>query len=124
MNRAFDKLSEEEQLKLIKEAFVDLCAQGLVPYGVQTGDEDTWDNYAPAIELAEERANTHMANDIVSRLRYKQLIQEPWFAHKEPLFGEAADEIERLREVGDALAQGIRTGQWDDALDAWTELRA
>jgi hypothetical protein len=32
-------------------------------------------------------------------------------------------EIERLRKAGDALAQGIRTGQWDDALDAWTELR-
>ncbi len=32
-------------------------------------------------------------------------------------------EIERLREAGDALAQGIRTGRWDDALDAWTELR-
>jgi hypothetical protein len=56
MNKAFDKLSEKEQLKLIKEAFFDLCAQGLVPYSVQTGDEDTWDNYGPAIELAEERA--------------------------------------------------------------------
>jgi hypothetical protein len=32
-------------------------------------------------------------------------------------------EIERLRKAGDALAQGIRTGQWDDALDAWTEMR-
>jgi hypothetical protein len=35
----------------------------------------------------------------------------------------AVDEIERLRKAGDALAQGIRTGRWDDALDAWTELR-
>ena len=33
------------------------------------------------------------------------------------------DEIERLRQAGDALAQGIRTGHWDDALDTWTELR-
>lgn len=39
-----------------------------------------------------------MTDDIVEKLRYKQRIQEPWFAHKEPLFGEAADEIERLRE--------------------------
>jgi hypothetical protein len=59
MNKAFEKLSRQEQLKLIKEAFSDLCVQGLVPYGVQTGDEDTWDNYGPAIELAEERAKTH-----------------------------------------------------------------
>lgn len=36
---------------------------------------------------------------------------------------DAADEIERLREAGDALARGVRTGHWDDALDAWTELR-
>jgi len=36
---------------------------------------------------------------------------------------QAADEIERLREAGDALAHGIRTGRWDDALDAWTEVR-
>ena len=36
---------------------------------------------------------------------------------------DAADEIERLRKAGDALAHGIRTGKWDDALDAWTELR-
>jgi hypothetical protein len=64
-----------------------------------------------------------MTDDIVARLRYKQRIQEPWFAHKEVLFGEAADEIERLRKAGDALAHGIRTGQWDDALDAWTEVR-
>ncbi len=32
-------------------------------------------------------------------------------------------EIERLRKAGDALAHGVRTGHWDDALDAWTELR-
>jgi hypothetical protein len=32
-------------------------------------------------------------------------------------------EVERLREAGDALAHGIRTGRWDDALDAWTEVR-
>ena len=38
-----------------------------------------------------------MTDDIVARLRYKQRIQEPWFAHKEVLFGEAADEIELLR---------------------------
>ena len=43
--------------------------------------------------------------------------------HRFPSQAEAADEIERLRKAGDALAHGIRTGQWDDALDAWTELR-
>lgn len=39
------------------------------------------------------------------------------------LFTEAADEIERLRAAGDALATGVRSGQWDDALDAWEEAR-
>lgn len=64
-----------------------------------------------------------MTDDIVPRLRYKQRLHERWDAVDEPLFGDAADEIERLRKAGDALAHGIRTGQWDDALDAWTELR-
>ena len=36
---------------------------------------------------------------------------------------ELTAEVERLREAGDALAQGIRTGRGDDALDAWTEVR-
>jgi hypothetical protein len=35
----------------------------------------------------------------------------------------AAEEITRLRKAGDALAKGIRTGHWDDALDAWSDLR-
>jgi len=39
------------------------------------------------------------------------------------LLGDALREIEWLREAGDALAQGIRTGHWDDALDAWEEMR-
>jgi hypothetical protein len=39
------------------------------------------------------------------------------------IFDEAADEIERLRSAGDALAIGIRTGRWDDALDDWDETR-
>ena len=39
------------------------------------------------------------------------------------IFTDAIKEIERLRTVGDALAHGIRTAHWDDALDAWTELR-
>mgnify|MGYP006292143129 CR=1 FL=1 len=39
------------------------------------------------------------------------------------IFTDAINEIERLRTVGDALAHGIRTAHWDDALDAWTELR-
>jgi hypothetical protein len=35
----------------------------------------------------------------------------------------AKAEIERLRAAGDALAEGIRTGHWDDALDAWEATR-
>lgn len=56
-----------------------------------------------------------MSDDIVTRLRE--------FGDSYGLDYEAANEIERLREAGDALAKGIRTGHWDDALDAWSELR-
>jgi hypothetical protein len=45
------------------------------------------------------------------------------YEHMDKLKKQAAAEIEKLREAGDALAQGIRTGRWDDALDAWTEVR-
>jgi hypothetical protein len=91
-----------------------------------------------------------VSDDIVTRLRKQHTIQYGWklgelVKHTEhnsdpqirdrmnrcevceqwsPCDGiKAADEIERLREAGDALAQGIRTGKWDDALDAWTEVR-
>ena len=39
------------------------------------------------------------------------------------LFDDAADEIERLRDAGDRLAEGIRTGRWDEALEAWDDAR-
>lgn len=39
-----------------------------------------------------------MTDDIVTRLRYKQRLHEGWDAVNGPLFGDAADEIERLRE--------------------------
>jgi hypothetical protein len=39
------------------------------------------------------------------------------------VFQSAADEIKRLREAGDNLALGIRNGRWDDALDAWEDIR-
>jgi len=52
--KEFIHLPKDEQKKLIEEAFDYLCQQGLVPYGVTTGDDDTWDNYDPAIELATE----------------------------------------------------------------------
>jgi hypothetical protein len=57
-------------------------------------------------------------DDIVKRLKH----QDGVFV-QDSLLHEAAAEIERLREAGDALAQGIRTGRWDDALDTWTEVR-
>lgn len=40
------------------------------------------------------------------------------------IFDEAADEIERLRALGDSLAQGVRTGRYDAWLDAWDDHRA
>jgi hypothetical protein len=43
-----------------------------------------------------------VADDIVTRLRYKQQQREPWDMNKEPIFAEAADEIERLRAAIDS----------------------
>jgi len=60
-----------------------------------------------------------MADDIVTQLR-----ESLEMIHPDPQdVRDAIKEIERLREAGDALAHGIRTGKWDDALDAWTEVR-
>jgi hypothetical protein len=39
------------------------------------------------------------------------------------IFDDAADEIERLCLAGDALAIGVRTGRYDDALDEWEKVR-
>lgn len=65
-----------------------------------------------------------MTDDIITRLRDIASLRGDMSGRIIPsACWEAADEIERLRQAGDALAHGIRTGQWDDALDAWTELR-
>lgn len=62
--------------------------------------------------------------DIVTQLRDIANLRGEMGGHVIPLAClNAADEIERLRAAGDALAEGIRTSHWDDALDAWTELR-
>jgi hypothetical protein len=61
-------------------------------------------------------------DDIMTRLKEMLDGPVPFVIGREDI-REAADEIERLRKAGDALAHGIRTGQWDDALDAWTEVR-
>ena len=52
--KKFIDLPKDQQLDLIKEAFDYLSSQGLIPYQVTTGNNDTWDNYDPAIELATE----------------------------------------------------------------------
>ena len=64
-----------------------------------------------------------MSDDIVSRLWQYTPEAPNTPMETRLLLNDAAHEIERLREAGDALAQGIRTGHWDDALDTWTELR-
>lgn len=67
-----------------------------------------------------------MADDIVNRLRKVpdpdsrvRIGAEPVY----PLVQQAADEIERLRAVGDALAFSVRFGRLDDALEAWEDIR-
>ncbi len=65
-----------------------------------------------------------VSDDIVTRLRERiPYAIHPHVLDQAVLLGDALREIEWLREAGDALAHGIRTGRWDDALDAWTELR-
>jgi len=65
-----------------------------------------------------------MTDDIVIRLRDIAQLRGDISGRIIPIAcTEAADEIERLRKAGDALAHGIRTGQWDDVLDAWAEAR-
>ena len=64
-----------------------------------------------------------MSDDIVTRLQDVTVMNWEGDEVTDPLCKEAANEIRRLRKAGDALAKGIRTGHWDDALDAWTELR-
>lgn len=54
---SWEELWEDDQLARIKDAFEYLCDKGEVPYGVMVGDDDTWDAYAPAIELAQEWYN-------------------------------------------------------------------
>jgi len=52
--KKFDDLSEDERLLLIEKAFLYLCEDNSVPYGIQTGDDGCWDEYLPAYELAAE----------------------------------------------------------------------
>lgn len=59
----FDQLPVEKQRMLIYDAFRLLCATGNVPYGIETGDDGTWDEYAPAIELAEDWYNEVVTSD-------------------------------------------------------------
>lgn len=65
-----------------------------------------------------------MADDIVTRLR-QYVLWLPNTAAGE-LCGKAANEIERLRAAGDAMAEALRSGsdsKWDAAIDAWQEAR-
>jgi hypothetical protein len=74
-----------------------------------------------------------VADDIVERLKDRACpAGEPWtgddpstdHGHTDCwLYWRAINEIERLRTAGDALAAGIRTGRWDNTLDAWEEAR-
>lgn len=64
------------------------------------------------------------SHDIVTRLR-QYVLWLPNTAAGE-VCREAADEIERLRAAGDALADALRSGSdsgWDAAIDAWEARR-
>jgi len=66
-----------------------------------------------------------MTTENIPKLLRKYVIQELPTDNREweILMFDTADEIERLWKAGDALAQGIRTGRWDDALDEWDKVR-
>ena len=48
----FDDLDEDIQQEYLAEAYEELYADNQIPYGVATGDNDTWDQYGPVIDLA------------------------------------------------------------------------
>ena len=50
----FDDLPEEVRLNYIQDAFYSLVSDNRVPYGIATGDTGVWDEYDPAIQLAEQ----------------------------------------------------------------------
>jgi len=52
MSIDFDDLEEEVRMQFIIEASEQLYQDGLLPYGVMTGDDDTIDNYQPVLDLA------------------------------------------------------------------------
>jgi len=63
-----------------------------------------------------------VTDDIVTRLREEMRHREWPDMHKEPLFGEAADEIERLRALADQLAVAL-AAQGSASFDEYTNLK-
>jgi len=54
----FDNLEEEVRLQYLTEAYEELYADSQIPYGVSTGDDDIWSDYAPVISLAIKNYNS------------------------------------------------------------------
>lgn len=50
----FHNLPEDIRLSYIAEAFLSLLQDNQVPYSITTGDDGTWEEYDPAITLAEQ----------------------------------------------------------------------
>lgn len=48
----FDDLEDDERESYLMMAYEELCEQGLIPYGIMTADEDTYDNYPPLLAVA------------------------------------------------------------------------
>ena len=59
-----------------------------------------------------------MSGDIVERLREYDMFNDP---PPPSLCGKVADEIERLRAAGDALAEVV--DEWPELVAAWREAR-
>ena len=56
--------------------------------------------------------------------RLRELSMNTWLSEIDAaMLEDAADEIERLQTAGDALAECIRSRQWDNALDEWEDAR-
>lgn len=66
-----------------------------------------------------------MADDIVTRLREEE-SRDIWGLDVWSLMQDAADEIERLRRLGDTLAHHVRAGESKEmysVVHAWEEAR-
>lgn len=59
----FEDLEDEVREQYLREAYEELYAENKIPYGVATGDNDTWDAYPPVVERAIRNYESSLNDD-------------------------------------------------------------